>query len=155
MKDENCSVKLLIPDDDKVINLIKSIRWSVGLYCPKCGSKNVIKHGFVGKTTLQRYTCKECEKHFNDLTGTIFQNKRIPMGECFYIINQLDKKSIKRLSEELGRKWETVNQLAKDFKKALENNTKDPLLRGEIEIDEMYIHAGSKGIKKTNQEHED
>jgi hypothetical protein len=56
----------------------------------------------------------------------------------------LDKKSIKRLYGELGRKWETVNQLAKDFKKALENNTKDPLLRGEIEIDEMYIHAGSK-----------
>jgi len=80
MKDENCSVNLLIPDDDNVLNLIKSIRWSMGLYCPKCGSKTVIKHGFVGKTLLQRYTCKECEKHFNDLTGTIFQNKRISIG---------------------------------------------------------------------------
>ena len=61
---------------------------------------------------------------------------------------QLDKKSIKRLSTELGCKWETVNQLAKDFKENLENNTSDPILKREIKIDEMYIHTSSKRIKK-------
>ena len=155
MKDDEFNFGLLVPDDEKVLKLFKSIRWSNGVYCPICSSKNVIKHGFVGKIELQRYTCKECEKHFNDLTGTIFADKRIQLGESFYIITQLDKKSIKRLSEELGRKWETVNNLAKDFKKCLENNTKDPLLQGKIEIDEMYIYAGDKGIKKTNHEKEE
>lgn len=96
MEDDGYSLKSLILDDEKVLMLFKSIRWVNGVYCPEYGSKNVIKHGFVRQTLLQRYTCKECEKHFNDLTGTIFSNKRIPLGESFYIITQLDKKSIKR-----------------------------------------------------------
>ena len=29
-----------------------------------------------------------------------------------------------------------------------------PLLSGEIEIDEMYIHTGNNGIKKTNHDAE-
>ena len=41
-----------------------------------------------------------------------------------------------------------MNNLAKKFKQTLKNNTHDPILQGKIEIDEMYIHAGSKGIKK-------
>jgi transposase-like protein len=102
----------------------------------------------VRKTPLRRYLCRECEKHFTDLTGTIFSNKQLPLGESLYIITQLDKKSIKRLSEELGHKWETINRLAKDFKESLNQNTLDPLLKGKIEMDEMYIHAGDKGIKK-------
>ena len=150
MKEDVSVVELLIPDDEKVLNILKSFRWADGVYCPKCGSKNVVKYGFVRRTSLRRYLCRECEKHFTDLTGTIFSDKRIPIGECFYIITQLDKKSIKRLSEELGHKWETINRLAKDFKESLNQKTHNTLLQGEIEMDEMYIHAGSKGIKKKN-----
>ena len=50
---------------------------------------------------------------------------------------------------ELGHKWETINRLAKAFKESLNQNIQDHLLEGEIEMDEMYIHAGSKGIKKS------
>lgn len=155
MKSGESSIKLLIPNDEAVLKVFREVRWSNGVYCPICESKNTIKRGFVRKTPLRRYGCKECGKDFTDLTGTIFSNKQIKLGECFYIITQLDKKSIKRLSEELGHKWETINRLAKDFKESLNQNTTDPLLQGEIEIDEMYIHAGDKGIKKTNHEHED
>ncbi|NYB52646.1 MAG: hypothetical protein HVN35_08830 [Methanobacteriaceae archaeon] len=53
-----------------------------------------------------------------------------------YIILNQDKKSVNRLSEELGHKWESVNRISKEFKECLENNTEDPVLAGEIEIDE-------------------
>lgn len=70
------------------------------------------------------------------------------MGEVFYIIFNLDKKSIKRLSEELGHKRDSIHRLAKDFKESLTKNLPDPILSGDIEIDEMYYSAGDKGLKK-------
>ncbi|MBM4241606.1 MAG: hypothetical protein FJ150_08110 [Euryarchaeota archaeon] len=68
----------------------------------------------------------------------------------FYIILNLDKKSIKRLSEELGHKWESVYRIAHEFRECLVNQSKDPVLSGEIEIDKMYQSAGDKSFKKTS-----
>lgn len=82
------------------------------------------------KTPLRRCGCKNCGKNFTYLTGAIFSNKQIKLGECFYIVTQLDKKSIKRLAMKLGHKWETINRLAKAFKESLNKNTPDPLLKG-------------------------
>jgi len=56
----------------------------------------------------------------------------------FYIILNLDKKSIKRLSEELGHKWEGVYRISNELKECLAEKSRDPVLSGEIEIDEMY-----------------
>ena len=67
----------------------------------------------------------------------------------FYIILNQDKKSVNRLSEELGHKWESIDRLSKEFKEYLEKNTKNPVLSGKIEIDEMYQSSGNKGLKKT------
>lgn len=61
----------------------------------------------------------------------------------------LDKKSVNRLSEELGHKWESVYRLSNDFKECLAEKSPDPILSGDIEIDEMYYFAGDKGLKKT------
>lgn len=72
------------------------------------------------------------------------------MGEMFYILNNLDKKSIKRLSEELNHKWETINLLAKEFKENLTEKSMDLVLSNEVEIDEMYQSAGTKRVKKKN-----
>lgn len=40
--------------------------------------------------------------------------------------------------------------LVKDFKRNLASSAGDPILTDEVEIDEMYIHTGNKGIKKTS-----
>lgn len=149
MKGEDLGVKLLVPDEEKVLDLFRCIRWSGGVYCPECRSDKVYKRGFVRKTPVRRYSCNNCGKNFTDLTGTIFSNKKIPMGEVFYVIFNLDKKSVKRLSEELGHKWESIYRLSKDFKECLAENSSDPVLSGDIEIDEMYYSAGDKGLKKT------
>lgn len=64
-------------------------------------------------------------------------------------MHNIDFESVKRLSEELERDWGTLNSLVKDFKRNLAKNAPDPILTGEVEIDEMYIHACNKWIKKT------
>ncbi len=144
--------ELFIPEEDRAMDVFRSIRWSNGIYCPKCKSFKIYNRGFQGKT--RRYSCKKCQLNFSDLTGSIFENKKIPMGEMLYILMNLDKKSIKRLSEELGHKWDTIYRLAKDFRENLSEKSKDPVVLRKVEIDEMYQSTGVKGVKKNNHEDE-
>ena len=142
-------LELFIPDEEKALNFFRCIRWSNGVYCPECGSYNVYKRGYVHKKKVKRYSCNKCGKNFTDFSDTIFANKHLSLGEMFYIIMNQDKKSVNRLSEELGHKWESIDRLSKEFKEYLEKNTKNPVLSGKIEIDEMYQSSGNKGLKKT------
>lgn len=64
MKSDDFSVKIFIPSDEEVLKLFRSIRWSNMVYCPICETKNVIRRGYVRKTLLRRYLCKECGKNF-------------------------------------------------------------------------------------------
>ena len=153
MKEIDLISDLCIPDEERAMEIFRGIRWVDGVHCPKCNSLSIQKRGFQGKT--RRYSCKNCGSNFSDLTGTIFANKNLPLGEMFYILINLDKKSIKRLSEELNHKWDNIYNLAKDFRKNLAEKSKDPVLSKEVEIDEMYQSAGCKGVKKNIQESED
>ena len=146
MKEKNLIRDLCIPDEDRAMDVFRSIKWANGVYCPECSSFSVQKRGFQGKT--KRYSCNNCGSNFSDLTGTIFANKKLPMGEMLYILINLDKKSIKRLSEELWHKWDSIYLLAKDFRENLVEKDVDPVLSNEVEIDEMYKSAGQKGQKK-------
>ncbi len=51
-------------------NLLQQVRWREGLYCPRCRSESVIKYGSYRE--YQRYLCKDCDRTFNDKTGTVF-----------------------------------------------------------------------------------
>jgi transposase-like protein len=153
MKRDDLVLNLLVPDEDRAVEIFRQIRWSNGVYCPKCKSFDIYNRGIQGKT--RRYSCNECGANFSDLTDSIFANKKLPVGEMLYILINLDKKSVKRLSEELGHKWESINRLAKEFRGNLAEMSEDPILQGEIEIDEMYYSAGSKGLKKRTPDIED
>jgi transposase-like protein len=151
MKDRSLACELSVPEDDKALQVFRCIRWSDGVYCPECKSFEVYNRGYLNQTQIKRYSCKTCGKNFTDFTGTIFSNKKLPLGDMFYIILNLDKKSIKRLSEESKHKWDSVYRLAQEFRECLIDEAKDPVLSGEIEFDEMYQSAGTKGLKKTSK----
>lgn len=148
----NLACELCVPEDERALDVFRCIRWSDGVYCPVCKSFEVYKRGYLNKTRIKRYSCKTCKKNFTDLTGTIFANKKLPLGEMFYIIMNLDKKSIKHLAEELGHKWDSVYRIARQFRECVVNESDDPVLSGEIEFDEMYYSAGTKGLKKTSKD---
>jgi transposase-like protein len=152
MTGRNLACDLCVPEDDRALEVFRCIRWSDGVYCPVCKSFEVYNRGYLNKTQIKRYSCKICGKNFTDFTGTVFANKKLPLGEMFYIILNLDKKSIKRLAEELGHKWDSVYRIAHEFRGCLVNESGDPVLSGEIEFDEMYQSAGTKGLKKTSKD---
>ena len=119
MKGENLGVKLFVPDNERALDIFRCFRWADGVYCPECCSNKIYKRVFVRKIHIRRYSCNECGKNFTDLTKTIFANKKLSMGEMFYIMANLDKKSVNRISKELGHKWESVYRLSKDFRECL------------------------------------
>lgn len=77
-------------DDAKCYAVVREIRWPEGVKCPHCGCGEIIKRGFHNQQAhRQRYECQECERQFDDLTGTIFERHHQPLRVwvlCLYIM---------------------------------------------------------------------
>lgn len=142
-----------VPDENFAMGVFRNIRWANGVYCPKCKSFEVKKKGKQGR--VNRYFCKSCENNFSDFSNTMFYKSRVSMGAMLYILLNMNNKSIKQMSEELNYNRATISRIANMFRENLLKKHVDPELKNEIEIDEMYISAGNKGIKKTFLEKED
>lgn len=112
--------------------------------CPFCNSKNIIKFG-KRKDGIQTYKCKCCDKRFNPLTNTIFENKKIPISERIeFLFNLIGFTS--------GHKSALFNQntittgffwLEKIFL-VLEGVQDNVLLDGDVYIDEMFVNKPIK-----------
>jgi transposase len=56
----------------RAANLLEQIRWRDGIYCPRCRAESVIRYGSY--RVFQQYLCKDCDRTFNDKTGTVFEH---------------------------------------------------------------------------------
>ena len=77
-------------DDAKCYEAVRQMRWKTGVCCPKCNSSSVIKRGKdETQVERQRYQCKNCGTHFDDLTDTIFAGHHQPLRMwllCLYLM---------------------------------------------------------------------
>lgn len=66
-----CRLNNLI-DESKCYDEIRKKRWPYGVRCPDCTSDNINKRGKNHRQQeCLRYSCKNCGRRFDDLTGTI------------------------------------------------------------------------------------
>ena len=72
----------LLNSEASAANLLEQVRWREGLECPRCRSDSVIKHGSYRE--YQRYLCKDCDRTFNDKTGTIFAHAKIGLDKLLF-----------------------------------------------------------------------
>lgn len=83
------SIQHLI-DDAKCYESVREMRWPDGVHCPHCESSNVKKRGrHSHQKDRQRYACDNCERQFDDLTGTIFEGHHQPLKVwilCLYFM---------------------------------------------------------------------
>ena len=112
--------------------------------CPFCGSKSIVKFG-KRKDGIQTYKCNSCNKRFNPLTNTIFDNRKIPISEWIeFIINIIGYSS--------GNKAALINQNSittgffwiEKFFMVLEGVQDNIKLDGDVFIDEMFFNKPSK-----------
>ncbi|EKU98549.1 hypothetical protein Lepto7375DRAFT_7847 [Leptolyngbya sp. PCC 7375] len=104
----------------------------------------------------QRYICGECDRHFDDLTDTIFAGRHQPLQTwiaCLYLMGL--NVSNQQISEELDLHKDDVHQMTGELRQAIADKCPEVQLSGTVEFDEVYVTAGHKGqpeqVKKRSQ----
>jgi transposase-like protein len=100
-----------LPNEKHSIELFRKIRWSEGIYCPKCHSFHTEKRGPQGR--IHRYQCKKCKNNFNDFTNTIFHKSQVPISKMLYILFNMKNKTTTELAKETKLTRQTIYRIKK------------------------------------------
>ncbi len=138
---------VFLPERERCLGYFRNLRWPDGTKCVYCGSSILHKDGYTDKEAM-KYYCLDCGKYFNDLTHTIFEHHKFPIEEMFYILKEMEHKSTSEISKEIGRKYDSVLAFVREIQNVSQKIEDDVILKDIIEIDEIYITAGEKGIKQ-------
>ncbi len=139
----------LLSSEASAANLLAQVRWREGLQCPHCRSESVIKHGSYRE--YQRYLCKDCDRTFNDKTGTIFAHAKIGLDKllfAFYSFLRFNT-SIRQLDAEIDVSYRSLRRRVEQFARTLDAPAVS--LVGPVEIDEFYVSAGKKGRERDSR----
>jgi len=58
-------------------DLLQQVRWRDGVSCLRCRSDRPVRNGSYRE--FQRYLCENCDRTFNDKTGTIFAHSKVAL----------------------------------------------------------------------------
>jgi transposase-like protein len=141
-------------DNDRARELLESMLWPHGAYCPHCKADEPYK--LTPKATSKRparkglYKCRTCRKQFTVTVGTIFEDSHIPIGKWLMAIYLLcsSKKGMSalQLSRMLKLTYKSAWFMAHRLRYAM--GTKAPLgklLKGVVEADETYVGGKRQG----------
>jgi len=133
-------------DTGKCVEILRGIRWPDGLViCPHCDSLYT-KHFSFYKEHYNRWQCKSCGKTFNEKTNTIFAESKLPITKWFYAITLMrNKSSDANLADELHVDRNTARRIGNLVRGSIFYQRVREKLGKEVEADEVYITAGSKG----------
>ncbi|GAB6880421.1 IS1595-like element ISH4 family transposase [Halorubrum gandharaense] len=130
----------------RAANLLEQVRWRDGVYCPRCRGESVIRYGSY--RVFQRYLCKDCDRTFNDQTGTIFEHSTVALRKWFLAVYTYIRfnTSFRQLDVEIDVSYKTIYRRVQRFLRALDAPRIH--LKGPVEIDEFYVKAGLKGRER-------
>jgi len=90
--------------------------------------------------------CKACAFRFDDLTNTVLAGHHQPLRVwvlCLYFMGL--NLSNQQIAKELGLCGSDVQVMTEQLRRGLATKTPEVTLKGEVEIDEVYVVAGHKG----------
>jgi transposase len=130
----------------RAANLLAQIRWRDGVYCPRCRAESVIRYGSY--RVFQRYLCKDCDRTFNDQTGTVFEHSAVALRKWFLAVYTYIRfnTSLRQLDVEIDVSYKTIYRRVQRFLRALD--APQFHLKGPVEIDEFYVKTGRKGRER-------
>jgi len=129
--------------DEECYRAIRELRWNGNAQCPHCKSSGIKRNGHSSKDDpCQKYYCKECEKYFDDLTGTVFANHHQPLKVwvlCLYFmgLNLLNR----QIAQELGLCESSALEMTTILREGVEQKAPPISLSGVVEMDDVYIVA--------------
>lgn len=105
--------------------------------CPSCAGR-AVKDGHDG-AGLQRYRCTSCGMSFNPATGTIFENRKLPISAwADFMLQALSYESINAMTREDRRSDTTVPYWMSKLFAVLEGIQDDTVLSGRVWLDETF-----------------
>jgi len=160
-------MKHLIPylqDDQKAADYLRQLRWPDGVTCPRCGS-DAVEPRERCDNGLQRFNCVPCAGRwgqqfamFTDWTGSIFEESKLRPLEWLLVIGlwqlKLNATDIAAAADIQARTAQRcINLLDGGI---YETYHLDPSrqLENQVEADECYQSAGSKGLARDVARHD-
>lgn len=140
------------PDQQSCIAHLEAIRWPEQAFCPLCGSDNVARK--IEGARVGRWNCHKCKSSFNVLSGTIFQQTKIPLQKWFLAISLMVNAKKSLSSYQLARDLELTQQSAWFMQqriRAAMAEDQGELLKGIIEADETYVGGKPRYKDKDNK----
>ena len=135
----------MFPDDATAEEWFVECRWSDGIECVECESKNINNH--AAHATMP-YRCRDCGKRFSVKSNSVMQRSNLGYQKwaiaIYLMATSLKGVSSMKLQRDLGitqkSAWHLLHRIRKAWTSAVD------LFDGEVEIDETFI-----GGKETNK----
>jgi transposase-like protein len=145
----------MFSSDERCRELLKKLRWPLGVECLRCKSNKVCE-----LATQKKFQCMECNYQFSVLTQTIFHDTHLPLETWFMAVLLLIEArkgiSANQVKRTLGISYKTAWYLNHRIRAAMKISNQ-PMLAGKVEMDETYLggkqHTYSKaGFGDSNKE---
>lgn len=129
-------------------------RWPDGFTCPACGCQ---KYCYL--TTRKLYQCHGCHHQSSLISGTIFEQTKLPLTTWFlaiYLITQSKTGlSALALKREIGVSYNTAWSMKHKIMQVMKERDDSKPLRGVIQLDDVYWggerHGGKRGRGSANK----
>jgi transposase-like protein len=136
-------------DEDAAREHIEASRWPNGVFCPHCGSLNVMR--MAGKTQAGYFLCRDCSDKFTCRTGTLMERSHIPLHKWLFamMLMSSSKKGVSahQLQRMLGITYKSAWFLCHRIREAMGDDAPAGGLGGEgkiVEVDETYVGGKAK-----------
>jgi transposase-like protein len=139
-------------DEEACREYLCQIRWPDGFICPRCNCRK------FWMTKRRQFRCSQCDSQVSVISGTIFQDSRIPLQLWFeaiwHVVSQKQGVNAKGLQRVLGlSRYETTWTLLHRLRIAMVRPGRDQL-KGPVQVDETYIggpRLGKRGRGATGK----
>ena len=134
-------------DESKCYEEVRQKRWPHGVRCPCCTSNKINPRGKNHRQqACRRYSCKNCGKRFDDLTGTIFMGRHPSLSVGLaYLYRMGLNLSNRPIAQELNRDESDGPAMAEPRRGGIVQRRSKAWRSGVVECDEVYVVAGHKG----------
>lgn len=137
-------VNSLYSTDERCRELLKKLRWPLGVECLRC--KNIEVRELANQ---KKFECKECGYQFSVLTQTIFNDTHLPLETWFLAVLLLVEArkgiSANQVKRTLGVSYKTAWYLCHRIRKAM-SGAERPMLDGTVEMDETYVGGKHRNL---------